>query len=79
MSTCFSVELCQQSSIPESARLRRRVRRRLDGMSERGLAPRDSRRDARGAHIFTVKEVPPMQAEYDGRQIVGIDLHGAGR
>ena len=31
-------------------------------MKERGLAPRDSRRDARGAHyIFTVKEAPPCR------------------
>src|SRR5882724_6778858 len=43
-------------------------------MKERGLAPGDSRRDARGAHV-TRRRRPLMQAEYDGRQIVGIDLH----
>src|SRR3954470_464264 len=43
-------------------------------MKERGLAPRDSRRDARGAHVRRRRR-PHMDAEYDGRQIVGIDLH----
>src|SRR4051812_31902429 len=43
-------------------------------MKERGLAPRDSRRDARGAHVKRRRR-PHMSAEYDGRQIVGIDLH----
>src|SRR3712207_6556332 len=46
----------------------------LDGMKERGLAPRDSRRDARGAHVERRRR-PHMCAEYDGRQVVGIDLH----
>ncbi|WP_203791654.1 hypothetical protein, partial [Paractinoplanes rishiriensis] len=46
----------------------------LDGMKERGLAPRDSRRDARGAHVNRRRR-PHMSAEYDGPQIVGIDLH----
>src|SRR2546430_13056482 len=43
-------------------------------MQERGLAPRDPRRDARGAHGVRRRR-PPMHADYDGRQIVGIDLH----
>src|SRR5216110_386610 len=43
-------------------------------MKERGLAPRDSRRDARGAHVKRRRR-PHMSAEYDGQQIVGIDLH----
>src|ERR687889_284177 len=43
-------------------------------MKERGLAPRDSRRDARGAHVRRRRR-PHMSAEYDGRQVVGIDLH----
>jgi hypothetical protein len=52
----------------------RHSRRRLDGMKERGLAPRDSRRDARGAHVKRRRR-PHMSAEYDGAQVVGIDLH----
>src|SRR4051795_10704341 len=32
------------------------------------------RRDARGAHVVR-QGGPTMQAEYDGRQVVGIDLH----
>src|SRR3954463_11504915 len=48
--------------------------RQLDGMKERGLAPRDSRRDARGAHVRRRRR-PHMSAEYDGKQVVGIDLH----
>src|SRR5215213_8045401 len=43
-------------------------------MKERGLAPRDSRRDARGAHVSRRRR-PHMSGEYDGTQVVGIDLH----
>src|SRR3954454_11179998 len=59
---------------PPTASLEPHSRQRLDGMKERGLAPRDSRRDARGAHVRRRRR-PHMSAEYDGEQVVGIDLH----
>src|SRR3954453_16063435 len=59
---------------PPTASLKPHLKPRLDGMKERGLAPRDTRRDARGAHVKRRRR-PHMSAEYDGPQIVGIDLH----
>jgi hypothetical protein len=56
----------------------RAVRAYLDGMKERGLAPSDSRRDARGAHVNRRRR-PHMSAEYDGQQIVVSICTGVGR
>ena len=51
---------------------------RADAMKERGLAPRDSRRDARGAHVNRRRRPLCRQRTTVGRSLVSICI-GAGR
>ena len=48
---------------------------RPDAMKERGLAPRGPPADARGAHVQRRRRRPLVSEQYDGQQIVGMDLH----